>query len=176
MKKLRVLLLLALTSAFILTGCGAKEEETPVPDETVEEQQLEEIEETPSAEDEIVEDDQIPDGMARSPLTGEIEDKEIAKQRPLAIMLPTDKAAQPQYGIGQAGVLYECMEEGDMSRQMAIIEDWQGSRSLVMSEAVVTTMYTGHWNGIRSWYISADHTIWQTLLTDRMSTTLQAVR
>ena len=98
---------LALTSAFILTGCGAKEEETPVPDETVEEQPLEEIEETPSAEDEIVEDDQIPDGMARSPLTGEIEDKEIAKQRPLAIMLPTDKAAQPQYGIGQAGVLYE---------------------------------------------------------------------
>lgn len=130
MKKLRVLLLLALTSAFILTGCGAKEEETPVPDETVEEQPLEEIEETPSAEDEIVEDDQIPDGMARSPLTGEIEDKAIAKQRPLAIMLPTDKAAQPQYGIGQAGVLYECMEEGDMSRQMAIIEDWQGIEKL----------------------------------------------
>ena len=130
MKKLRVLLLLALTSAFILTGCGAKEEETPVPDETVEEQQLEEIEETPSAEDEIVEDDQIPDGMARSPLTGEIEDESVAQQRPLAIMLPTDKAAQPQYGIGQAGVLYECMEEGDMSRQMAIIEDWQGLEKL----------------------------------------------
>ena len=45
-------------------------------------------------------------------------------------MLPTDKQAQPQYGIGKAGVLYECMEEGDMSRQMAIIEDWHEIETL----------------------------------------------
>ena len=40
-------------------------------------------------------------------------------------MMPTDSEAQPQYNIGNAGVLYECMEEGSISRQMAIIEGWQ---------------------------------------------------
>lgn len=49
-----------------------------------------------------------------------------ASLRPIAIMMPTDKAAQPSYGIGNAKVLYEIMEEGEISRQMAIIDDWQG--------------------------------------------------
>ena len=40
-------------------------------------------------------------------------------------MMPTDKEAQPSYGIGSAEVLYEIMEEGSISRQMAIIPDWQ---------------------------------------------------
>ena len=175
MKKLRVLLLLALTSAFILTGCGAKEEETPVPDETVEEQPIEEIEETPSAEDEIVEDDQIPDGMARSPLTGEIEDKEIAKQRPLACSRQIKQPSHSMVSDRQAFYM-SVWKRAICPVRWRSLRTGRGSRSLVMSEAVVTTMYTGHWNGIRSWYISADHTIWQTLLTDRMSTTLQAVR
>ena len=51
---------------------------------------------------------------------------ELANQRPLAVMMPTDSAAQPSYGISRADVLYEIMEEGGISRQMAIIPDWQG--------------------------------------------------
>lgn len=46
--------------------------------------------------------------------------------RPIAIMMPTDKVAQPSYGISHAKILYEIMEEGDISRQMAVIDDWQG--------------------------------------------------
>lgn len=49
-----------------------------------------------------------------------------AQSRPIAIMMPTDKAAQPSYGISNAKILYEIMEEGEISRQMAIIDDWQG--------------------------------------------------
>jgi hypothetical protein len=130
MKKRTVLLLAALSAVCIMGGCGKKEEEVvPETEETAQEEET--VEETqPEVLEEIVTDDEIPDGMARSPLTGEIEDKKIAKQRPLAIMLPTDKAAQPQYGIGNAGVLYECMEEGDMSRQMAIIENWHDIEKL----------------------------------------------
>ena len=41
-------------------------------------------------------------------------------------MMPTDKVAQPSYGISNAKVLYEIMEEGDISRQMAIIDNWTG--------------------------------------------------
>lgn len=57
--------------------------------------------------------------------TGEKISSKLANQRPLAVMIPTDSSAQPSYGIGNADVLYEVMEEGGISRQMAIIQDWQ---------------------------------------------------
>lgn len=57
--------------------------------------------------------------------TGEPISSELANQRPLAVMIPTDTGAQPSYGIGSADILYEMMEEGGISRQMAIINDWK---------------------------------------------------
>lgn len=62
----------------------------------------------------------------RSVYTNEVISQEQALTRPIAIMMPTDKVAQPSYGISHAKILYEIMEEGDISRQMAIIDDWQG--------------------------------------------------
>ena len=58
--------------------------------------------------------------------TGEPITAAQAAGRPIAVMMPTDKIAQPSYGIGNAKILYEIMEEGEISRQMAIIDDWQG--------------------------------------------------
>ena len=49
-----------------------------------------------------------------------------ASLRPIAVMMPTGRVAQPSYGIGNADILYEIMEEGNISRQMAIIPNWQG--------------------------------------------------
>lgn len=66
------------------------------------------------------------DEPVASVYTNEPVSSEQASQRPIAVMIPTDKAAQPSYGIGNAKILYEIMEEGEMSRQMAIIDDWQG--------------------------------------------------
>ena len=68
----------------------------------------------------------LADEQVASVYTGELVSAAQASQRPIAVMVPTDKAAQPSYGIGNAKVLYEIMEEGEMSRQMAIIDDWQG--------------------------------------------------
>ena len=68
----------------------------------------------------------LADEQVASVYTGEPVSSAQASQRPIAVMVPTDKAAQPSYGIGNAKVLYEIMEEGEMSRQMAIIDDWQG--------------------------------------------------
>lgn len=62
----------------------------------------------------------------RSVYTNEIVAPEQAAVRPIAVMMPTDKVAQPSYGISHAKVLYEIMEEGNISRQMAVIDDWQG--------------------------------------------------
>lgn len=131
MKKLNLLLLTALTAACIMTGCS-NNEETQEPEVVQQPETTQESgkEEESAEQEEIVPDEELPKGMVRSSLTGEVIKKKVAKRRPLAIMLPTDKAAQPQYGIGEAGVLYECMEEGDMSRQMAIIEDWQKIETL----------------------------------------------
>lgn len=66
------------------------------------------------------------DEQVRSVYTNELISAAQAGQRPIAIMMPTDKKAQPSYGIGNAKILYEIMEEGEMSRQMAIIDNWQG--------------------------------------------------
>ena len=62
----------------------------------------------------------------RSVYTNEPVTTAQANLRPIAVMMPTDKAAQPSYGIGRADILYEIMEEGGISRQMAIIPNWQG--------------------------------------------------
>lgn len=50
---------------------------------------------------------------------------EQANTRPIAVMMPTDKVAQPSYGISRADILYEIMEEGNISRQLAVISKWQ---------------------------------------------------
>jgi len=133
MKKLQIVLLATLTATFMFAGCGSKTAEEPVATETVvEEPEVTEPEVTePVVEETETETEEVlPEGKLRSALTNEIEDEAIANSRPIAIMLPTDKAAQPQYGIGEAGILYECMEEGNMSRQMAIIENWQNIKQL----------------------------------------------
>lgn len=66
------------------------------------------------------------DEQVRSVYTNELIPAAQAALRPIAVMMPTDKAAQPSYGIGNAKILYEIMEEGNISRQLAIIDNWQG--------------------------------------------------
>jgi hypothetical protein len=65
------------------------------------------------------------EGLVRSPLTYEWIPGELAEKRPIAVMYPIDKKAQPQYGLDRVEVFYEIMEEGDMSRQMGILLDWE---------------------------------------------------
>jgi hypothetical protein len=64
--------------------------------------------------------------MVRSYFTNEWVDEEVNNTRPLAVMYPINKEAQPQYGLSNVAVFYEIMEEGNMSRQMGILEDWEG--------------------------------------------------
>lgn len=63
-------------------------------------------------------------GYVRSVYTNEWIPANQALFRPIAVMMPTDKKAQPSYGIGNAKILYEIMEEGEISRQLAVIDDW----------------------------------------------------
>ena len=55
------------------------------------------------------------DGRIKSYLTGEMVDVSQGDRRPIAVMMSNDRAAQPQYGINRAGVVYEAPVEGDMN-------------------------------------------------------------
>ncbi|MDE7404878.1 MAG: DUF3048 domain-containing protein, partial [Lachnospiraceae bacterium] len=67
--------------------------------------------------------------MVRSRLTNEWVDEDIAKTRPVAIMIPNSKTAS-QYGISNASILYECNVEGSMTRLMGVFEDWSNVEKL----------------------------------------------
>ncbi len=124
MKKICALFALMLLSVGMLTACGDEDTPTgntvvgePIPDESS----------SDNADGVTTTDSELPpeEGMVRSSLTNEWIDEEVENTRPIAVMFPTDKAAQPQYGISHVDVLYECMEEGGISRQMGIIKDWE---------------------------------------------------
>ena len=134
MKRLQVLLLVALSSTLLLTGCGEKKEEKPEVEAPVVEQIIDdppEEEESPeeAVEEETSEDAPPLDGMVRSRITNEWVDEEVNNTRPLAIMTPNTKTAS-QYGISDADVLYECNVEGSITRLMWVIQDWRNADKL----------------------------------------------
>ncbi len=128
-------ILAAVSTSIILTGCGKKEEETPPapeePPKVVEETITEE--ETTPEEETIVEEEEpeeTHEGEAKSFLTGEWIDENLAKQRPVSCMIGNTESALPQYGIGQAQVIYEAPVEGGLTRLMGIFEDYKGIEKL----------------------------------------------
>jgi len=56
-------------------------------------------------------------------------------------MYPLDKACLPQYGVDRAEIFYEIMEEGSMSRQMGVLQDWEDLERI------------GNIRSIRSYYV-----------------------
>ena len=125
MKKLCALFALMLLSVSVFVACGKEKdapadaviEGEPIPDDSTGN------ETKPSDKEDTVTPPE--EGMVKSFLSNEWVTEEVANTRPIAVMFPTDKSAQPQYGISHADVLYECMEEGGISRQMGIIQDWE---------------------------------------------------
>lgn len=128
MKK-KVLAALILTVG-LLAGCG-KQEEAP----TVKTLEAEEIQEETQAEEETesvpqvsgsetITDRQVVDGKMQSYLTGEWKDEAVVKRRNMAVMIPNNKQALPQYGISKASIIYEAPVEGRITRLMALFEDY----------------------------------------------------
>lgn len=129
MKKNKFIPALSLAVVLFCSACGGDTQTSVHPEDLAEPigGEVTVGEETAPAPEDAVTVTEVPpaEGMVRSSLTNEWIDGDIANSRPIAVMFPTDGIAQPQYGVGLAGVLYECMEEGGMSRQMGILEGWQ---------------------------------------------------
>lgn len=116
---------------FSLGGCGAVQEEPEpevveeevTPEETVEEEP-EETAEEPATAYPVIEEREVVDGKIQSYLTGEWTSEESAARRPIAVMIPNNAPAMPQYGLSQAGIIYEAPVEGRITRLMAVFENF----------------------------------------------------
>ncbi len=126
-KKISICLVASLAATMLFTGCGKKEE---VPDSVVEEAAIptEAPTEAPTATPEpgfpVIEEREVKDGKMQSYLTGEWKDESVVTRRPIAVMIPNNAPAMPQYGISKASIIYEAPVEGRITRLMAVIEDF----------------------------------------------------
>ena len=75
-------------------------------------------------ETEVSED--VPEGMMRSYLTGELIPVEEGQKRPFAIMINNIQDSLPQSGIKYADMVYEAQVEGGITRLMAVYGDPTG--------------------------------------------------
>lgn len=94
--------------------------------------------------------EQTKDGKVRSYLTGDWVDEKYGRQRPVAVMVENTKAALPQYGIGNAGIIYECVVEGGITRMMAIFDDYSGLEQIgnVRSSRPYYVMFASEYDAI----------------------------
>lgn len=72
----------------------------------------------------VIERRETVNGRMQSYLTGEWLAADAALRRPIAVMIPNNKAAMPQYGLSKAAIIYEAPVEGRITRLMAIFEDY----------------------------------------------------
>lgn len=127
-KKFTLLIALFLFIFFCLSGCGS--EPAPIVEEPVKEPIFPEEKEEPEEVEEpepaslVIEERESVNGQIQSYLTGEWTDEEIAARRPIAVMIPNNRPAIPQYGISQAGIIYEAPVEGRITRLMAVFENF----------------------------------------------------
>ncbi|MCR4961645.1 MAG: DUF3048 domain-containing protein [Lachnospiraceae bacterium] len=65
-------------------------------------------------------------GYVRSDLTNDWIPADAGSTRPIAVMIPNNLVSLPHYTLSQAGVLYECNVEYEITRLMAIYDNWTG--------------------------------------------------
>ena len=136
-KKLMAGLIIAF-SAFAIIGCGEATEDPDLPTlvtSTIDGkgQGTTTKPSVPEGSGNVVEINGIPtigervevDGMFQSYLTGEWKPVEVAKRRPMAVMVPNNKSSLPQYGVSKASIIFEApMEWLSCTRLMCVFEDY----------------------------------------------------
>ena len=100
MRLFRLLALLVAVSLFVC-GCGSEQAVTKPP------------EPPPKVEP-------PPGPQPESPLTGVRVEAQVAKRRPIAVILGNSSKERPQDGLSKASVVYEMLAEGGITRLMAV--------------------------------------------------------
>ncbi|MBQ6885901.1 MAG: DUF3048 domain-containing protein [Lachnospiraceae bacterium] len=138
--KYRKLLCLAATVGLVVTavtGCGSKATETsekatvvaetisPIEEAVSEEQEVEtEVAEESPYLYPVIGEREVVDGKIQSYLTGEWTDESKANRRPIAVSIPNQKSCLPQYGIGNASVIYQVPLRDNLTRLFCLFEDF----------------------------------------------------
>lgn len=94
-----------------------------------------------------------PTMLYQNPLTGEPM-AEPYTGRPAAVMLNNYKQAMPQFGVGDADILYEVLAEGGITRCMGIYSDISGVERLCSIRSA-RKYYVDILRGYDAWYIHA---------------------
>ena len=133
-----------ISTPFLLNGCGNENaDELPLgevneaPSDLGDQNLPEEITDTePEAAEEdaaegeedgilpVIETRKTVNGKIQSYLTGEWIDEKIGTRRPIAVMIPNNAPAMPQYGLSKAAIIYEAPVEGRITRLMEVFEDY----------------------------------------------------
>ena len=128
--KLKKVMLLA--AAFMLvasmTACGKKQDTQPSQNETSQTEHVSEGEqETDQGEavqgSAVEPQEEIPANQNLLTGVADLTDAAIGK-RPVAVMVNNVSYAMPQYGVGQADIIFEIPVEGDATRFMALYGDY----------------------------------------------------
>lgn len=136
MKKRSLLVGLLLTCTLAFSACG-KDTDQPVtndePSTTSTENATEVATEEPIVSSDIITDEDAPEGMVVSELTGEFIDSALENQRPIAVMIDNEKVALPHYGVTEADIVYEMVNSTHndrVTRLMALVKDWDSIKQL----------------------------------------------
>lgn len=123
-----ILVFIVIITLIVIVSCSKKDSkqfsENITEDIPIISTDMEEVEE----EVIIEEEPENHDNETRSKLTGLWIDKEVANQRPYAIMFNNIKLASPQSGTSEADILYEAIVEGGITRLMGIFEQAKSER------------------------------------------------
>ncbi|MFP4697608.1 MAG: DUF3048 domain-containing protein [Eubacteriales bacterium] len=135
MKKI-LMLILIIVVIFTIVACQNEKDENDNSD-TIEEnidkqpeqkpEKTQEETSTKEYEKPITEEENY-EGKDINPLTGLWIDEEVAKRRPVGIMISNIKVAQPQSGISQADIVYETLVEGGITRLFAIYQEFDAEK------------------------------------------------
>lgn len=157
MKKRSFVMGLLLVGALALTACGGdnNQQASTNTEANTEAANSEIIVDTDS--DVIIQQpitqEEVPEGMVVSDLTGEFIDESIANQRPVAVMVDNEKTALPHYGLTKADIVYEMVNStanDRVTRLMALVKDWDAIEQLgnVRSARATNCMIAMEWNAI----------------------------
>ena len=128
-KKVLLLAIMGLTISCLFAGCGKAEEAEPEQELIVKEEAIPTAEPTATSEPTpegfpVIVEREVVDGQMQSYLTGEWKDEGVVTRRPIAVMIPNNTPAMPQYGLSKASIIYEAPVEGRITRLMAVFEDF----------------------------------------------------
>jgi hypothetical protein len=118
--------LIAALCVIAVSSCS--KDEPDFVDETIKYIPTENVEE--NIAEEVPEPDPVPEPEPAkpefvNPLSGEATTEELVNNRPVAIMLNNIHVAMPQMAISYADIIYEVLEEGGITRLMALYHDYE---------------------------------------------------